>query len=284
MRSCVISSQSLQTISRPTELSMSWTAIRVADIICLSRHAVGRWPELLSQFSLQQFARAGLGQTLHEFHRAWALVVGQPRAAEVDQFRFADLSARLEYHDSLGHLAPDSVRHGDNNHFVNAGMCGERLFYFQRSNVLAATDNDVLLAIDNKNVVVAIDRRNVSGVEPAILHHLIRRRRLSPVALHHAVAARDNFAHRLSIVRNLVAVAVNDAQFNPGDRESSAGLVYMSFVLAPRHCWFYRGCGQYRRSLRKTVAGEANAAEFLFHFANQGGRGSSAADGDRLQT
>ncbi len=55
--------------------------------------------------------------------------------------------------------------------------------------VLAARDDDVLLAIGDHEVGLVVDRATVAGVEPPVDDGLRRLRRLVPVAVHHDVAA-----------------------------------------------------------------------------------------------
>src|SRR6266567_5283554 len=71
-----------------------------------------RSPVLLAQIFLQDFSGCGLWQSLHELDGTWALEMGQTSAAELDQFRFAQLGSRFHDHQPFGDLTPFFVWDG----------------------------------------------------------------------------------------------------------------------------------------------------------------------------
>ena len=89
---------------------------------------------------------------------------------------------------------------------------------FDRSDVLAARDDDVLLAIDDQEVAFFVDDRHVAGVKPSAAHHVGRIFGLLPVAVHDVVGAHDDFADALSIVRDRFVVRVKDVDLDAGHR------------------------------------------------------------------
>ena len=99
-----------------------------------------------------------------------------------------------------------------------AGCLYEHAFDFDRGNVLAARDNQVFLAIDDLDHSFAVDRRHIARVEPAIDDDGAGRLLLAPVAGHHHVAARDDFADALAIGFDVLSILVHDAQSTPSIR------------------------------------------------------------------
>ncbi len=63
-----------------------------------------------------------------------------------------------------------------------------------RVDVVAAADNQVLLAVDDEVVAILVDCGDVAGVEPAVAHDLARRLLALPVAAHHERPAHHELA------------------------------------------------------------------------------------------
>ena len=82
-----------------------------------------------------------------------------------------------------------------------AGMAVEHVLDFERGDVLAARDDDVLGAVLDLDVAVGLHHRQVAGVEPAAGERLLRRLRVLQVALHGDVAAEHDLAHGLAVAR-----------------------------------------------------------------------------------
>ena len=59
-------------------------------------------------------------------------------------------------------------------------------FHLQAGDILAAADDDVLLAIDDLNVAVRVDGGQITGPQPVPGRRL--RLRLSPIALHDTIS------------------------------------------------------------------------------------------------
>ena len=69
----------------------------------------------------------------------------------------------------LRHLAPLLVGDRDDRDFGDRGMIGQRLLHFDRRDILAARDDDVLHAVAQFDVAVGMHHGEVAGVEPAAL-------------------------------------------------------------------------------------------------------------------
>src|SRR6202171_2032676 len=158
MRSCETASQSVTPISWPTwSLSASSVSIvsggielrylRTALSCQLRTDCVLSVPVLLAQLFFQDLASSGLGKRFQKFHRARTLIVRQAPAAELQQFSLSSLRIRLQDNQRFRRFSPPWIGHGDHGHFVHAGVGQDRLLHFKRRNILAATDDDIFLAV-----------------------------------------------------------------------------------------------------------------------------------------
>ena len=107
-------------------------------------------------------------------------------AAEVAAGRLDD-----ERRDELAPLLVGDADHGD---LGDVGVLEDGVLDLDRRDVLAAGDDDVLLAVRDRDVAELVDRPAVAGVEPAVDDRPRRRLGLLPVALHHDVAAGEHLA------------------------------------------------------------------------------------------
>src|SRR3954464_4765022 len=85
-------------------------------------------------------------------------------------------------------LAERLVRDAHDGGFPDARVLVEDLLDLARGHVVAAADDQVLLAVDDEEVTVLVDTGHVAGVEPAAAHGLLGRVRALPVAPHDIVA------------------------------------------------------------------------------------------------
>src|SRR5687768_963180 len=163
---------------------------------CTSVDALGlARPLFVAQNELLDLAGGRLGQ-IAELHGRGRLEVGDVLLAEIDDFSFCRPCTRLQGHEGLGPLAPLLVGHGHHRALHDGGMAGHALLDLDGRNVLAARDDDVLLAVAQLDVAVGMPHGDVAGVEPPAPEGLRRRVRLLEVPLHHVVAAHDHLAQR----------------------------------------------------------------------------------------
>src|SRR5262249_30259251 len=106
---------------------------------------------------------------------------------------------------------------------------------------------------------------------------------LVPVALHHAVAARDDFADGDAVFGDIVVVRVYHAEFDVGDWEAGHGLADKFLFALPVDARLHKRDGEDRRGFGEAIAGEADAAHFFFYLANERRRGGSATEIDALK-
>src|SRR5262249_49779123 len=103
-------------------------------------------PLLLTQLEFFDFARGGLGEVA-EFHRLRALKMRHVLAAEGDNLFCAGLHPRLENDKRFRDLTPALVWDGHHGDFLHGGLPVNGISHLNRENILAATNDDVLLAV-----------------------------------------------------------------------------------------------------------------------------------------
>src|SRR5918997_5477275 len=113
-------------------------------------------------------------------------------------------------------LAHGLVRHADDRGLEHALVLVEDLLDLARVDVVAAADDQLLLADHDEEVAVLVDLGHVARVEPAVVHDLVRGVLAVPVALHDVVALYDDLADLA--LRDIVAVVVDDLHLDALDR------------------------------------------------------------------
>src|SRR5579859_5283596 len=99
-------------------------------------------------------------------------------------------------------------------------MREDRFLYFQRRDVLAAADDDLLLAIHNVDEPVLIPDRHVAGMEPGPGHYRRGHVGLAEIALHDVIAGGNHFADGLHVTRNIVHLFVDHSHHDTRDGPS----------------------------------------------------------------
>src|SRR5438067_12365391 len=177
-------------------------------------------PLLVPQHELLDLAGRRLGQVA-ELDGSRALEVGDVLPAELDGLLLGGPRAGLEGDEGLGPLAPLRVGDGDHRALHDGRVLGHRLLDLDRGDVLAARDDDVLLAVTQLDVAVGVPYRQVAGVEPATPERLCTGVGLFEISLHHVVTPHDHLAERLA-VHGDVAHRVVDHADEVGDHVALA--------------------------------------------------------------
>ena len=156
--------------------------MRVTIFILVKRHLL---LFLFHQHATQYFSDLGLRQFGAEFDQGWYLVRGQTLFAEVANLFDGSALAFLEHDKGLDRFAPFGVRHAHDGCFHHLGVHKEDLFNLAWHDVVAAGDDQVLLAIHDEEVTIGVHRGDVARVEPAVSVDGIRSfLRIVVVALH----------------------------------------------------------------------------------------------------
>ena len=93
----------------------------------------------------------------------------------------------------------------------HVGMPVERAFDVEAGDILAPSDDDVLLAVEDRDEPFVIQRPQVPGAQPAVDDRFRRRLRLVEITAHDVRPLDRDLAH--GAVGHRVAVPVDDAQF-----------------------------------------------------------------------
>src|SRR5262245_3096857 len=126
-------------------------------------------------------------------------------AAVAHHFVFGSARTGLELDEGTRRLAPLLVRARDDRGERYRRVPVQRDLDLDTRDVLAAGDDDVLLAVLDLDVVVGIPDREVAGVHPAACERFGGRLRVLDVAEHHRVALDQDLADRLPVLRDWLA-------------------------------------------------------------------------------
>src|SRR3954447_18160397 len=219
---------------------------------------------------LEDLARRPLGQLVDEPDLARVLVAGDLLLDVLAQLVLGDVLTILQ-RDRGADLFPQlGVRHAEHGGLGHRGMLVEDLLDLARVDVVAAADDQLLLAVDDEEVAVLVDLGHVATVEPAVLDRVLGGVGLVPVALHDVVALDDDLAD-LALV-DLVAVVVDDLHLDALDRRADRALLALALAVVER--------GD-RRGLAQAVPLEDRAIELVLEVAHElAGQRRAARDTD----
>src|SRR5690606_30320610 len=121
-------------------------------------------------------------------------------AAERDDVGLTDvLMVGLEGDEGARGFAPSLIRAGDYRSLQHALVTVEHAFHLDGGDVLAAGNDDVLEAILDLYITIRVADRQVAGVEPAAGKGFLGGAGVFQVALHHGVAAHEDFTDGLAV-------------------------------------------------------------------------------------
>ena len=216
--------------------------------------------------ALEDLAGGALGQVVEEPDQARVLVGGDPLLDVGADLLGRQLLALVEDDRGADLLAPLVVGDADHRRFADLRVLVEHLLDLARVDVVAAADDQVLLAVDDVEVAVLVDAGHVAAVEPAAAHRLRGRVGALPVALHDVVAADHDLADLA--LGDRVVVLVDDLHLDPLDRGADRARLALAVGVV--------GAGD-RRGLREAVALEHDRPEGLLEAAQDLDRHRGAA-------
>src|SRR5207245_1687440 len=117
----------------------------------------------------------------------------------------------LDTNHRVPRFAPPLVREPDDRDLLYGRVSQNYTFHFDRRNVFAAAYDDVFQTIANLNIAVRMHDRDIAGVQPAARQSLLGRFRVIVVAGHDHVAAGDDLSLDHPVLRNILALFVDDA-------------------------------------------------------------------------
>jgi hypothetical protein len=130
---------------------------------------------------------------------------------ELEDVVLGGLLAVHELDERLRPLAPLLVGGRDDRDGGDRRVLADGLLDRDRRDVLAARDDDVLLAVAQLDVAVGMADAQVAGVILAAGERLLGLLGVLEVAGHDVVAAHQDLAHRLAVGLDLLAVVADDA-------------------------------------------------------------------------
>ena len=86
------------------------------------------------------------------------------------------------------------MRLSDHRDFQHPGMLQQHLFHLARIDVRSPRNDDVLAAVLEREEAGGIQHPDIAGMQPAMAQGAGSGLRIVPVALHHRIAAHQNFA------------------------------------------------------------------------------------------
>src|SRR5579875_2864906 len=194
------------------------------------RSAARGWMDL----ALEDLARRPLRQVVDDPHRARVLVCGDALTHVFAELVRCRLGALTEGDCGADLLAPLVMRDAEHRGLADGRVLVEHLLDLARVDVVAAADDELLLAVDDEEVAVLVDPAHVAGVQPAVDDGLRRGLRPLPVAAHHVVALDHDLADLAD--GHLGTVVVDDLHLYAGDRGADrAGLARAVAVVERGH-------------------------------------------------
>src|SRR6476469_6712903 len=158
--------------------------------------------------ALEDLAGRALGEVVEEPDDPRVLVGGDPLLDVLADLLGRQLLAVVDDDRRADLLAPLVVGDADDRRFADLRVLVEHLLDLARVDVVAAADDQVLLAVDDVEVALLVDAGHVAGVEPTAAHRLLGGVGALPVALHDVVAA-DHDLTDLAL-GDIVVVLVDD--------------------------------------------------------------------------
>ena len=165
---------------------------------------------------MRHLARRVLRQRLDEEQRAGGLDPGQAFAREGEERRRVEVRARSPHDDRCHPLSPLRVRRADRGGLLHVRVVVEGVLDFPGRHVLAAGDDDVLLAIDDVEQPVRVSPGDVPRQEPAVAVGALGRLGILEVAARHLVPAKGDLP---GLTRcDVPSVVVQDPHFDERTR------------------------------------------------------------------
>jgi len=125
------------------------------------------------------------------------------------------LRAALRNYECNRYFVPFVGRHSYRTNIGNSGLLADDSFDLRGIDVLAAPDDEIILAVEQEDVPARIHITDVARVQPPAGERLLCRFVILPIALHDSVAAHTDLAHLTH--RHRVAVIIHNDYLRAGD-------------------------------------------------------------------
>src|SRR6202035_5538061 len=108
-----------------------------------------------------------LRQFIHEVKRARNLEMRQRGAGKIMQLSLRRGLTGAQNDECVGRFTPFFMRHADHRNLEHGRVAQQRALDFDRGDVLAAADDDVLEAVSDLDVAIGMHDRAITGMKPA---------------------------------------------------------------------------------------------------------------------
>jgi len=85
----------------------------------------------------------------------------------VDEVLLPERASRPQHHDRMDGLSPEAVGDPDDGRLLHVGVPEQRFLHLPRVDVVATTDDQILLPVEEVEVAVLGEPTGVPGVEPS---------------------------------------------------------------------------------------------------------------------
>ncbi len=117
---------------------------------------------------LHHLAGRVAGEVVDDVHLARPLVVGEAFGAEREQLVDRELATGTHHHECADVLAEHLVRYSDDRGLLDVGVLEQHRLDIGRVDVVAAADDQVLLAADEVQEPVLVEVAEVTAAQPAV--------------------------------------------------------------------------------------------------------------------
>src|ERR1022692_2891465 len=180
----------------------------------------------------EDLAGRALGQLGHQPHLTRVLVGGDPLLHERPQLVRGRGRSRLDRDGGADLLAQLVMGDPDDSGLGDRRVLVQDLLDLARVDVVAAANDQLLLAVHDEEVAVLVHPGEVTRAEPAVRDRLGRRLGLPPVALHHVVPADRDLADLAG--RAVGAVGAGQAHLEAGHRRTDRAWLAVSVRVVER--------------------------------------------------
>ena len=157
--------------------------------------------------------------------------LGYVTGQKLRQFIGIEGMAGSQLNSSANNLPEPFVRNRKHARLNNGGMSVNGRFNIQAGDILAAANDDVLLAIDDGYIAIIINPAEVTGFKPTVLQHVRRRFRLVQITAHVGRALDGNFSD--FAVGQLLSMIVQDFELLQRRVEATTGIGAGDIIGAP---------------------------------------------------
>ena len=182
-----------------------------------------------------------VARNVREDNTPRSLVAGKFHAELINGFLGKAFELGLELNNGGANFAQTCIRQADNGNVLDGGVAVQEVLDLHGVNVLAAGNDDVLLAVNQPNEAVFVHARHIARKQPAVFEHFGGGFGVVVIAGHNAGALHPQLAD--SAVFHIVAVFAHNARL-PTIARNANGAHMVHVANAQMHATRAGGFGQ----------------------------------------